>query len=68
MRVRYGFYNGYTEAECDLKPKKAREMFDDLKTNLKVEWIELVSEEDEEGGYMEIIEDHYNPLAKLFFK
>jgi hypothetical protein len=47
-----------TVAECDLTPKQARKRFEDLKTNAKCGWCELVAEEDEEGGYMEVIESH----------
>ena len=62
MRVRYEMYkDGHgtgSVAECDLTPKKARKRFEELKTAGKCGWCELVAEDDDEGGYMEIIEDH----------
>lgn len=70
MRVRFEMYkNGQPAgavAECDLAPKKARERFEELKTNAKCGWVELVAEEEEEGGYMEIIDSHDNVrLARI---
>lgn len=70
MRVRFEMYkNGQPAgavAECDLTPKKARERFEKLKTNAKCGWVELVAEEDDEGGYMEVIDQYDNTrLARI---
>ena len=69
MRVRYEMFKGGmaqgSQAECDLTPKQARKRFDELKNNLKCGWVELVAEEDEEGGYMEIIDSHDNRFASM---
>ena len=70
MRVRYEIYkDGHgteTITECDLIPKKARKLFEDLKTNAKCGWCELVAEDEEEGGYMKIIDSHDNVrLARM---
>lgn len=70
MRVRFEMYKdgkpAGVVAECDLAPKKARERFEDLKTNAKCGWVELVAEEEEEGGYMEVIDEYDNTrLARI---
>ena len=69
MRVRFAMYSGGREGaticECDLTPKEARARFNDLKTNAKCGWCELVAEDEDEGGYMEIIDSYENiPLAR----
>lgn len=60
MRVRYQMIGEQVVAECDLTEKKARSLFNDLKTKALCEWGELVAEEEEEGGYMEVLEDFDN--------
>ena len=64
MRVRFEmFKNGRpvgVTAECDLTPKKARILFNDLKNNLKCGWAELVAEDEDEGGYMEVMDSFDN--------
>lgn len=69
MRVRWEiFKNGKptgTQVECDMTERKARSLYNKLKEDGCCGWGELVAEEDEEGGYMEIIDsfDHWQ-LAK----
>lgn len=62
MRVRYEMYkNGqgkHYQAECDLTEAKARKRFEELKQDGKCGWVELVAEDEEEGGYMNVIEQY----------
>ena len=70
MRVRFemfehGIGSGMI-AECDLSEKDAKSRFEKLKKNAKCGWAELVAEDDDEGGYMEILETHDNiKLAQM---
>lgn len=70
MRVRYCDYdkfgNGpHINCECDLTPRKARNLFNKLKENYLCIWAELVIEDEEEGGeYLEIIDSFDNELAE----
>ena len=45
--------------------KKARKRFNELKSNLKCGWVDLVAEEEEEGGYMNIIDSYDNRFAAM---
>ncbi len=70
MRVRFEkFAHGLgmgVQAECDLSPKQANKLFDKLCKDATCGWCELVAEDDDEGGYMEIIKEHSNVrLAKI---
>ena len=64
MRVRYEKYShgqgAGVNVECDLTPKQAHKLFNKLSKDATVGWIELVAEDDDEGGYMEIIKEHDN--------
>lgn len=64
MRVRYEMFKGGlpqgVQVECDLTPSKANKKFLELKSNLKCGWCELVAEDEDEGGYMEIINSYDN--------
>lgn len=52
-------------AECDLAPAKARKRFKELGADGLVGWAELVAEDEDEGGYMEVIDsfDHSKQAA-----
>ena len=70
MRVRYEMYKrglgAGCIAECDLTQKKAHKRYEELKSNAKCGWVELVAEDDDEGGYMNIIESYEQiRLAKI---
>jgi hypothetical protein len=52
-----GFGLGYV-AECDLTPKQANKRYNELKTNARCGWVELVAEEEDEGEHMEILQQH----------
>lgn len=45
-------------AECDLTERKARKRFEELKQDARCGWAELVAEDEDEGGYMEVIDEH----------
>lgn len=65
MRVRYQMAGQATwSAVCDMPDKKAKKLFEDLKTNALCEWAELVGEEDD--NYMDILDefDHIR-LARM---
>ncbi len=64
MRVRFEMFKRGTaqgwQAECDLTKKQAQKRFDELKNNLKCGWAELVAEDEDEGGYMEVMDSFDN--------
>ena len=68
MRVRYQMVgqSGWS-AECDLTEKKARALYEKLKTKGFCEWGELVGEDDD--NYMDVLEsfDHIK-LARSLHK
>ena len=67
MRVRYEIAGrGGYEAKCDLTERKARKLFDELKTDGLCEWAELVGEDDD--NYMEIIEQYDNIKSARMLK
>lgn len=62
MRIRFEIYKEGlgtgAVAECDLTEKQAKARFNQLKENAKCGWIELVAEDADEGGYMNVIDSH----------
>lgn len=68
MRVRYELFNkgyGTIMAECDLSTKQAQTRYDNLKGNALCGWVELVAEDDCEGGYMETLKKHENTKGAM---
>lgn len=58
MRVRFQYPEESYQAICDLTEKKARRIFEELKTDLLCSWAELVGEDDED--YMEVLDSFDN--------
>ena len=72
MRVRFEMAGATSfpayQAECDLTDANAHKLFKRLKENQYCCWGELVAEEPEEGGYMNILDSFENKDARKLYK
>ena len=61
MRIRYEMFKGGVPTgcvvECDLGENEARKKFDELRENVCCGWAEMVAEDENEGEYMDIVDE-----------
>lgn len=58
MRVRYQMVGSGMEVRCDMEDRAARKFYNNLFSNGRCEWAELIGEDDD--NYMDVLEsfDH----------